>query len=136
MKRKEFLRMSALAAAAIGSPLEIFASGRSHLNWLSFLEPDAQNLAEVSADVEKDFTALVEWMGQTGWLGYLKDATGVNLSLTGTALRTELTKDIDAGLLRSLTSDATSGFDDFAGMSMVRSEERRVGKECRSRWSP
>src|SRR6266498_5415006 len=24
----------------------------------------------------------------------------------------------------------------FAGRGMVRSEERRVGKECRSRWSP
>src|SRR3989454_12792343 len=25
---------------------------------------------------------------------------------------------------------------DFAAMNAVRSEERRVGKECRSRWSP
>ena len=27
-------------------------------------------------------------------------------------------------------------FDDGAGCRYTRSEERRVGKECRSRWSP
>ena len=27
-------------------------------------------------------------------------------------------------------------FDKLAGAGSVRSEERRVGKECRSRWSP
>src|SRR2546426_9042454 len=32
--------------------------------------------------------------------------------------------------------DATSIFVDDAGRAWVRSEERRVGKECRSRWSP
>ena len=26
--------------------------------------------------------------------------------------------------------------DDFIGDEFIRSEERRVGKECRSRWSP
>ena len=25
---------------------------------------------------------------------------------------------------------------EFGGLNYVRSEERRVGKECRSRWSP
>ena len=30
-----------------------------------------------------------------------------------------------------------SGFDlNFAQIGLIRSEERRVGKECRSRWSP
>ena len=36
--------------------------------------------------------------------------------------------------------DASSGtgllYDDDVSMDVVRSEERRVGKECRSRWSP
>ena len=29
-----------------------------------------------------------------------------------------------------------SGFTGSAGTAVIRSEERRVGKECRSRWSP
>ena len=33
----------------------------------------------------------------------------------------------------AICSTATA---DLAGMSYNRSEERRVGKECRSRWSP
>ena len=28
------------------------------------------------------------------------------------------------------------GFNDFVAVKLLRSEERRVGKECRSRWSP
>ena len=31
---------------------------------------------------------------------------------------------------------ALQGFDRFVDSAMTRSEERRVGKECRSRWSP
>ena len=34
-----------------------------------------------------------------------------------------------------LSADAVSAAD-LAGLDAVRSEERRVGKECRSRWSP
>src|ERR1017187_11003115 len=37
------------------------------------------------------------------------------------------------GDLRSATTDTTGS---FVFPSMLRSEERRVGKECRSRWSP
>ena len=29
-----------------------------------------------------------------------------------------------------------TGFDSFVVVLLTRSEERRVGKECRSRWSP
>src|SRR3712207_4359868 len=43
----------------------------------------------------------------------------------------------------SVTADAFNNLSDFAsslitmiGFKMARSEERRVGKECRSRWSP
>src|SRR6266702_7371274 len=37
--------------------------------------------------------------------------------------------------IRSVMNDA-GGFADFVQQEIVRSEERRVGKECRSRWSP
>ena len=35
---------------------------------------------------------------------------------------------------RMSTPDAAANADEYA--RMMRSEERRVGKECRSRWSP
>ena len=44
-------------------------------------------------------------------------------------------KDI-AGLVAKLLEDAGISTDEIAGMGMGRSEERRVGKECRSRWWP
>src|SRR2546430_13127818 len=34
------------------------------------------------------------------------------------------------------TSAAPHGSDSATGNALLRSEERRVGKECRSRWSP
>ena len=47
---------------------------------------------------------------------------------------------IGAFLLVRLAFDFLYGFDFFRNwldaMSKARSEERRVGKECRSRWSP
>ena len=49
--------------------------------------------------------------------------------------------DIDRGTIAgALAQEAIDGemtIDDLAGCDVViRSEERRVGKECRSRWSP
>src|ERR1022692_4779746 len=39
--------------------------------------------------------------------------------------------------LMARTADIVSGFDRLRkGLAIIRSEERRVGKECRSRWSP
>ena len=35
-----------------------------------------------------------------------------------------------------LVTDVELDFDDAAELDTTRSEERRVGKECRSRWSP
>ena len=41
------------------------------------------------------------------------------------------------GLLPSMPGMPVAKFGDLAiGIDMHRSEERRVGKECRSRWSP
>ena len=34
------------------------------------------------------------------------------------------------------SDDSSESDSDYDGEYMVRSEERRVGKECRSRWSP
>ena len=37
---------------------------------------------------------------------------------------------------KNMASSVSSGTHRVGGMIIVRSEERRVGKECRSRWSP
>ena len=38
--------------------------------------------------------------------------------------------------LITFTWGNVSGIDRASGLVVIRSEERRVGKECRSRWSP
>ena len=38
--------------------------------------------------------------------------------------------------MKMLKANSPEGFLKVAGRGMNRSEERRVGKECRSRWSP
>ena len=57
--------------------------------------------------------------------------------VTSTPLRSADAARDDAGLVAKWTFDGS--MDDNCGAvadSLARSEERRVGKECRSRWSP
>ena len=117
MKRKEFLRLGAIAAT-LGPLDSIFSTAKSRINLLSFLEP--QSFGLVSTPVQQDLTSLIQWLTANGWTSYLRDALGVNLGLTGDALRTELTKELDKTKLAKLTSDGASGFDDFAGTNLVK----------------
>ncbi|HZV70765.1 MAG TPA: hypothetical protein VFG10_14520 [Saprospiraceae bacterium] len=119
MKRKEFLKLSAIAAT-FGPLNSIFSSNRSHLNLLSFLENDAKDIAKVSASVQEEFTALIQWLSKNGWVTYLKNVLGVNLSLTGEALKAELIKDLDPERLKKLIAQTGSGYDDFAGMNLIK----------------
>jgi len=45
-------------------------------------------------------------------------------------------RDLDDELGRRLEGIAATGASQIRGKYILRSEERRVGKECRSRWSP
>src|SRR3989454_10532319 len=54
------------------------------------------------------------------------DTTPPTVSLTAPAA--------DSAVSGAITVSATAA--DNVGVASVRSEERRVGKECRSRWSP
>ena len=44
--------------------------------------------------------------------------------------------DLDAGRIYSSKMELDERVIGFRGAASMRSEERRVGKECRSRWSP
>ena len=79
-------------------------------------------------DVYETITSLVET--------YKIIPSTLKLEITETAIMTGT-----AGELEMIERFRKSGFqveiDDFgSGYSSFRSEERRVGKECRSRWSP
>lgn len=119
MKRKEFLKLGAIASA-LGPLSTTFSSGRSSMNLLTFLENNEQDIADVSAGIQQEFKALMDWLSRNGWVTYLKDVLGVNLSLTGDALRAELVKDLDAVKLKRLMDNADSGFDDFAGINLIK----------------
>src|SRR5687768_1794653 len=119
MKRKEFLKLSAIAAS-LGPLDSIFSSGKSRMNLISFLQNNEQDIAAASTAVQQEFTVLMEWLQKNGWVNYLKNALGVNLSLTGEALKAELLKDLNKTSLEKLTTDPGSGFDDFAGMNLIK----------------
>jgi len=72
-----------------------------------------------------------------------QDSTGARVGdkLKGrVAFVTGGTRGIGAAICRSLASQGATLAAGYAGndeaASVARSEERRVGKECRSRWSP
>jgi len=119
MKRKEFIKLGAIAAA-LGPLSTTFSSGRSRMNLFSFLENSPEDIAKVSSYVQENFTILMGWLAKNGWVSYLNDALGVNLGLTGDALTAELLKDLDKNLLKKLTDNPESGFDDFAGMNLIK----------------
>src|SRR5690625_504102 len=60
----------------------------------------------------------------------LQVADAAQVAELGTMPRTVL----DSGLLHSLDGSGQAAY--VAGLAAIRSEERRVGKECRSRWAP
>ena len=119
MNRKEFIRLGAIAAA-LGPLDSIFSSSRSRMNLLSLLEYSDKDITEVSLTLEQDFKALIQWLSNNGWVSYLKEVLGVNLALTGDALKKELLKDLDNTQLQKLISAPESGFDDFAGMNLIK----------------
>jgi hypothetical protein len=119
MKRKDFIKLGAIAAT-FGPLSTTFSNGRSGMNLLSFLENNPDDIAGVSKAVQQEFTTLMQWLSKNGWADYLKNALGVDLTLTGDALKTELLKDLDNNRLKKLMDQPESGFDDFAGMNLIK----------------
>lgn len=119
MKRKDFIKLGAIAAS-LAPFSSLFPGGGSRFNLLSFLENDTKETATVSAYVQENFTILVQWLSKNGWATYLKDNLDVDLSLTGDALTAELLKDLDKSKLDKLIQAPDSGFDDFAGINLIK----------------
>src|SRR6266481_9012231 len=65
-----------------------------------------------------------------------KEIPGVTLDSTGHIVGYDIEKQCHAVFenVRLVLEDAGARWNDIA--DVIRSEERRVGKECRSRWSP
>ena len=77
------------------------------------------DLAGISDALETEFQALLAWMRSNGWTVYLNSVLGVDLSLTGDALKKELIKELDADRLKTLRNNVHSGYDDFSGERLV-----------------
>ena len=94
---------------------------------------------------------LLVLIGRCGWLGgWLHDTFGINLIFTwqGAVIAASVVafplvfkparaafEAVD-GQLEQTAKRQTAFNPDFSDDQQLRSEERRVGKECRSRWSP
>ena len=80
-------------------------------------------------------TAMTRY-GQIGWR-MVAVAAFVGTAVLAVVL-TRAPAHNDASLSSELSGQAcsTSGLEAWLGLGGRRSEERRVGKECRSRWSP
>src|SRR5574337_715100 len=110
-------------AHKIARPLlrQLRGRGRYHLLHKPLLLPDAQATERVAvkADIDKRPRARFSQVGVHPALDYAEKGLGVRRLLVPAPLRPPVGK-----------------LHGFHGVLPVRSEERRVGKECRSRWSP
>ena len=66
----------------------------------------------------------------------LGDATQAGLAAAGVLFRRQPQPGTELGAVLELLEVPDRGHDGRSGNETDRSEERRVGKECRSRWSP
>ena len=90
----------------------------------------------VSTDFEGNFALDNVKRGQVlvfSYVGYITQEITVN---NGNALNVTLKKDTQTLGEVVVIGYGTQKIKDVTGSVTTRSEERRVGKECRSRWSP
>ena len=89
--------------------------------------------------------AVVAAMGYTiialGWLPHMTIIAAITALLVYGLLRGLKYEDMQRGMVASLSQSMGAVYSKrgnlcFCKITTTRSEERRVGKECRSRWSP
>ena len=133
------------ATGMIGDP-----SGKSAERNLLDVETLRENQEGVRQQLEKflDFKASdnpaimvnnYDWFGQIGFLEFLRDA-GKHLTINYMIAKDSVKKRLETGLsFTEFSYQLLQGYDFYhlyQHQGVKRSEERRVGKECRSRWSP
>ena len=74
-------------------------------------------------DLEKEVVALRQWFGSSRFKGIKRVYSALEVVE-------------QRGTIRGDYAVARSAAEGFSARLRERSEERRVGKECRSRWSP
>src|SRR3712207_9428126 len=97
---------------------------------------------ELSAELEREPTDEEVAKG-LGWpeeevrdvKGAMPDATSLNQPLSSEDTASELGDLLEDERASDTPGEVMRGMES-AGLAEARSEERRVGKECRSRWSP
>src|SRR5574337_1544244 len=112
--------LAAWSAAAAGAAYTAFAL---YLWRVGYLRPDARSASRLLVAAA---AATAAW----GWLGVADTFTTKVLFLRLGGFADVLAYGFWFAFLVSLLRPAAGG------TSRMRSEERRVGKECRSRWSP
>src|SRR3989475_10302123 len=108
---REFPRTKEIFSAADESDLVL-------LGYLAFFDPPKETA-----------TAALEALRKSGVA--TKILTGDNALVTQKVCR-----DVGLAIEQLVTGDRLRGLSDAQLTDLTRSEERRVGKECRSRWSP
>ena len=112
------------------TPIE-FISGLPNVNF-DFKSPFSQTLG-----FDNDDVAMVVDNGTTGIEGGFGYSNNVFGSCGNPAVMGPGWEPGDGGSIQVVkTGKPTSGAAGDARQGYIRSEERRVGKECRSRWSP
>ena len=98
--------------------------------WKGFRTGEWRHLVNVRNFIQKNYTP---YAGDESFLAPTSERTQKVWDKSHALILEELRK----GIL-DVETDAISGIKDRKStrLNSVRSEERRVGKECRSRWSP
>src|ERR1051326_8954377 len=122
-------RLTELRALGVSSAIDDFGTGYSSLKYLQNLPIDTLKIdqsfirnLDPSSDVKSGNGAIVQAIVT------LAQQLGLRVVAEGVETNEELQ------LLRRLGCDLVQGYLFAKPMTVARSEERRVGKECRSRW--
>ena len=111
---------------------------KDNKNLIVGLDIGTSKVVAVVAELAPDGRIEITGMGSHESRG-LKKGVVVNIEATVNAIQRALEEAelmADCKILTVFTGIAGSHIRSFNSTGMVRSEERRVGKECRSRWSP
>jgi len=127
------LRLGQSASEAISGVLEMFAPGKIAAGDVSVIAEGRNPMDSLAVPAVATNVAYVD--GVTGGNVFVMTLDGAR-KLAAAMMGMDRPEDQDAPELSELELSAVSEAMNQMMASAARSEERRVGKECRSRWSP